>query len=114
MQVEIWLRLRCWRLRCVIGTGMSAVRTRLASRLRLLDDGGMGVARAISRMRRCLSQGWGVPFSQARAVTQARERGERLQGRQVVDVQVSQLRDQRGDGAVRPPGPVRLCDDGCR
>ena len=77
-----------------LGTGMSAVRTRLASRLRRKDDGGMGVARAISRMRRCLSQGLGVPFSQARAVTQARERGERLHGRHVVDVQAGQLRDQ--------------------
>jgi hypothetical protein len=77
-----------------LGTGMSAVRTRLASRLRRKDDGGTGVARAISRMRRCVSQGLGVPFSQARAVAQARERGERLQGRHVVDVEVGQLRDQ--------------------
>ena len=76
------------------GTGMSALRTSPASRLRLQDHGRMGASCALSRRRRCVSQVLGVPFAHAGAVAQPRERGERLQGRHVVDVQAGQLRDQ--------------------
>ena len=45
-------------------------------------------------MRRCVSRVVGVPVSHAGALAQARERGERLQGRHVVDVEAGQLGEQ--------------------